>query len=48
MLQQPRLLGGRGHKPEPHANKLSTTTDILRRERFILVLKTDDEMPQSR
>jgi hypothetical protein len=33
MLQQHHLLNGRGLKPEPHAKTLTTTTDILRRER---------------
>jgi hypothetical protein len=33
VLQQRRLLGRRGLKSKPHANTLSTTTDISRRER---------------
>jgi ribosomal protein L1 len=36
VLQQSRLLGNRGLKPEPHPNTLSTTTDISRRERRFL------------
>jgi hypothetical protein len=36
MFQQRRFLNGRGLKPEPHANKLSTTTDNSRRERRFL------------
>jgi hypothetical protein len=35
VLQQRRLLGGRGLEPEPHPDTL-TTTDILRRERRFL------------
>ncbi|GLY77575.1 hypothetical protein Airi01_058420 [Actinoallomurus iriomotensis] len=43
VLQQSRLLGGRGRKPEPHASTLTTTTDILRRERrFLPGMKTGD------
>ncbi|GLY75815.1 hypothetical protein Airi01_040820 [Actinoallomurus iriomotensis] len=33
VLQQRRLLGGRGLKPKSHATTLTTTTDISRRER---------------
>jgi hypothetical protein len=36
VLQQHRLLGSRGLKPEPHPNTLSTTTDSSRRERRYL------------
>jgi hypothetical protein len=49
VLQQHRLLGGRGLKPEPHACTPTTTTDILRRERrFLPGLKAGVSTPRNR
>jgi hypothetical protein len=49
MLQQHRLLGGCGLEPESHANTLTTTTDIPRRERrFLPGLKAGASTPHSR
>jgi hypothetical protein len=47
VLQQHRFLGGRGLKPKTHANTLSTTTDISRRERrFLPGLKAEVSTPR--
>jgi hypothetical protein len=47
MLQQHPLLGGCGLKTEPHANTLTTTTDISRRKRrFLPGLKTGVSTPR--
>jgi hypothetical protein len=49
VLQQSRLLGSRGLKPEPHAKTLSTTTDISRRERrFLTGPKAEVSTPRMR
>jgi len=49
MLQQHRLLDGRGHKPKPHTTTLKTTTDNPRRERrFLPGLKTGAPTPRKR
>jgi hypothetical protein len=49
VLQQHRLLGGRGLKTEPYPNTLSTTTDISRRERrFLPGLKAEVSTPRMR
>ncbi|GAA4500667.1 hypothetical protein GCM10023191_049350 [Actinoallomurus oryzae] len=48
VLQQHRLLSGRGLEPESHANTL-TTTDILGRERrFLPGLRAGVYTPRSR
>jgi hypothetical protein len=49
VFQQHLLLGGCGLKPEPHANTLSTTTDILGRERrFLPGPKAEVSTPHTR
>jgi hypothetical protein len=49
VLQQRRLLGGRGRKPESHATTLNTSTDIPRRERrFLPGLKAGVSTPRNR
>jgi hypothetical protein len=49
MLQRHRLVYGRGLEPEPHVRTLTTTTDILRRERrFLPGRKTGDSTPRNR
>ena len=49
MLQRHRLVYGRGLEPEPHASTLTTTTDILRRDRrFFPGCKTGVSTPRNR
>jgi hypothetical protein len=49
VLQQHRLLSGRGRKPEPHTGTLTTTTDKQGRERrFLPGLKTGVSTPHNR
>jgi hypothetical protein len=49
VLQQRRLLSGCGLEPKSHASTLTTTTDILRRERrFLPGLKAGVSTPHSR
>jgi hypothetical protein len=47
VLQQRRLLGGRGLKPEPHASTLTATTDTKEGAAFYPGLKTGTFTPRT-